>query len=252
MSDMKVNLLDFSKEKELFLVLQGDPHVGSKQFDEERFKKHIDWALRHGAYWFNMGDALEGATRNSVGAGVYEQEEIFEQQIDHYIELIQPLVTDGLFLGSHTGNHEARAYKDVGINPTKLIGKLTGTKVFGPGVMHYIRVGEENYTLYTTHGSSGARLPHTKIKKAIDLEKMVEAEIYAMAHLHSLSHHARQYYTLNKRSKTLEQKERHFIITGSYLNHWGSYAHDLGLEPGKLGSAIIELKGDEHSIRVKV
>ena len=250
--DMKVNLLDFSHLEEVLIVLQGDPHVGSKTFDEPRFKKHVDWAVRHKAYWINMGDALEGATRDSVGSGVYEQEEIFEKQIDHYIELIQPLLDKDLFLGSHPGNHEDRAFKAVGINPTKLIAKLTNTKYFGAGVVHYIRVGKENYTLYTTHGSSGARMPHTKIKKAIDLEKMVEAEIYAMGHLHILSHHARQYYAFDKRSKTLKAEERHFIIAGSYLKHWGSYAHNLGLEPGKLGSAILELKGGEHSVRVKL
>ena len=32
-------------------------------------------------YWINMGDAMEGATRDSVGAGVYDQTEIFEEQL---------------------------------------------------------------------------------------------------------------------------------------------------------------------------
>lgn len=250
--DIKVNQLDFSDKNSVSIVLQGDPHVGSKTFDEERFKRHVNWALRHNAHWINMGDALEGATRDSVGAGVYEQTEIFEEQIDHYISLVKPLVDAGLFIGSHPGNHEDRAYKSVGIDPTKLIAKLTGTKYLGIGVLHYVRVGNQNYTLYTTHGSSGARMPHTKIKKAIDLEKMVEAEIYAMGHLHTLSHHSRQYYEFDKRSRTLKPNERHFIITGSYLKHWGSYAHQLGLEPGKLGSAILELNGEEHAIRVKL
>lgn len=249
---MRVNKLDYSDAEEVRIVLQGDPHVGAKTFVEDKFKEHIDWALENGAYWINMGDALEGATRDSVGAGVYEQTEIFEEQLDHYISLIQPLVDEGLLIGNHPGNHEERAYKSVGIDPSKLISKITGTKYLGVGVLHYIRVGDENYTLYTTHGSSGARMPHTKIKKAIDLEKMVESEIYAMGHLHTLSHHARQYYALDKRNKTLKQEERHFVITGSYLSHWGSYAHQSGLEPGKIGSAVLHLQGDEHNIRVKL
>lgn len=244
---------DWSELEEITIALQGDPHVGNHEFDEDRFKRDRDWAIRKGVPWLNMGDALETATRNSVGAGVYEQTEIVDEQLEHYIELVTPLVEEGLFLGNHYGNHERRIYKDGGLNLTKCIARETGTPYWGVGIVHFIRVGNERYTMYTTHGSGGARMPHTKIKKAIDMEKMIgDVDVYAMAHLHTMSHHARQSYRPNWRNRTLEQVERHFIITGAYLNHWGSYAHESGMEPCKKGSARITFFGNERNIKVSL
>jgi len=247
---MRVHDWDKRDEEMITLVLQGDPHVGAKTFDEESFQEDVARASDKGYFWLNMGDALETATRDSVGAGVYEQSEIVDKQLEHYLELVRPLTDKGLFVGSHMGNHEFRLYKSAGFDLSKQISRSTGTKHFGDGVVHYIRVGGQNYVVYTTHGSSGARMPHTKIKVAIDLEKMVEAEIYAMAHLHTLSHHVRQYYAFDKRNRQLVRAERHFIITGSYLTHWGSYAHQKGMEPSKIGSARIRLYGDKKKIQV--
>lgn len=248
----RINVVDARDLEELVIVLQGDPHVGSKHFDEDLFKRHVEWAAKKGIYWLNMGDALETATRDSVGAGVYEQDEIVQEQLEHYVELMQPLSEQELILGHHRGNHEARVWKSSGIDLTKMLQRELGGKYFGVGVCHILRVGNQTYTMYTTHGSSGARLPHTKIKKAMDMANMVDVDIYGMAHLHTLSHHAGQFYRPNLRNKTLEQNEKHFIITGAYLDHWGSYAHEGNLEPGKKGSARIKLFGDEKLIKVSI
>lgn len=249
----RVRVHDFSDLEEVAIMIEGDQHIGAREFDEERLKRHLNWAVeRADTYVINIGDMIEGATRDSVGAGVYEQTEVIEEQLDHAVELHQELVDEGKLLGVHRGNHEERTYKAVGLHPTAVFNRITGVPDLGYGVLHYVKVGDQNYTFYTTHGSGGARLPHTKIKKCIDLEKMIEAEIYAMGHLHSLSHHARQYYAFDKRGKTLVERERHFVITGAYLKHWGSYAHMSNMEPGKLGSAVVHLQGDEHNIRVKV
>lgn len=249
---LKVNNLDFGHLEKAIIVLQGDPHVGSREFAEKEFRRDVEWALDTKSYWINMGDALETATRNSVGAGVYEQEEILEEQLDSYVKLVMPLVSEGLFLGSHPGNHEERAYKESGINPAKIISKLTGTKYFGAGILHNIHVGDFSYALYTTHGNSGARLPHTKIKVCMDIANMIDADIYGIGHLHTISYSARQFYRMNKRNKTLDRVERHFVITGAYLYHWGSYAHRLNIEPAKIGSAKIKLHGREHMVRVSI
>ena len=244
-----LNTVVFDTDKQL-LVLMGDTHIGSKFFDEELHKKHLDYCLENKLPVLLMGDMIETATRDSVGAGVYEQDEIVDEQYEHAIHLFKPLADEGLILGMHPGNHEYRIYKSSGFDITKAMCRELGVPSFGFGKLHYIRVGNQGYTLYTTHGSSGSRLPHTKIKSVIDLERLADAEIYAMGHLHQLTHHAGKFYDVDKRTRTVIEKRKHYILTGSYLNHWGSYGHMKNMQPSINGCVEIEFNGLEHKIQV--
>lgn len=246
-----LNYMKFDEDK-LVLTLMGDEHIGSKYYDGEYHKEILDWCWENDSPIILMGDELETATRYSVGAGVYEQDEILEEQFEHCKDLYKPFADEGLLIGLHEGNHEARVYKDTGLNISKRLAKELGVPYFGWGKLHYIRVGDENYSLYTTHGASGARMPHTKIKGALDLANVAESEIYAMGHLHQLSHHIRTFYTINKKNKTVEEDQKHFILTGCYLGHWGSYGHIKNYEPSRKGSAKVKLHGDKHMIRVSL
>ena len=84
------------------------------------------------------------------------------------------------------------------------------------------------------------------------MNQMIDVEIYAQGHLHQLSHHVQNYYIVNKRNKTIEERQKHYIITGSYLKHWGSYAHVGNMEPARVGSPKIKLNGLEHIIKVSL
>jgi len=236
----------------LTLVCMGDEHIGSQFYDEETHLKNVEWCYEKNAPIILMGDEMETATRDSVGAGVFEQDEIVQEQLEKVERIYKPLADKKLILGVHIGNHEARLYNHSGINISKILAKLLNVKYLGVGAITNIKVGKQNYTLYTTHGHSGSRLPHTKIKAVLDLANMVDTDIYAMGHLHALDHHIRNMYSFDKRSKTIKEKQKHFILTGSYLNHWGGYAHIRGLEPARKGSPKIKLSGLENRIRVSL
>lgn len=247
----KINCYSFNEDK-LTIVLMGDEHIGSKFYDEKTHMKNIEWCYENKAPIILMGDTMETATKTSVGAGVFEQNEIVQEQLEKTIKTYGPLAKEGLILGNHIGNHEARVYNSSGANLSKILSQMLGIQYFGAGAAHYIKVGKQNYTLYTTHGSSGARLPHTKIANTIKLSNMIDTDIYAQGHLHQLSHHTQNYYTINKKNKTIEESQKHYIITGSYLDHWGSYAHTAGMEPARKGSPKLKLGGLEKRIRVSL
>jgi len=240
------------KTDKLTLVLMGDEHIGSKFYDKDYHKEIVDWCLENNVPVILMGDELECATRDSVGAGVYEQDEIIEKQLEHFYEIYRPLAEKKLLLGQHIGNHEARVWKSSGIDLTKIMCKELGHKYFGIGKAHYFKVGKEGYTMYTSHGDSGARMPHTKIQAVLKMSDMIDAEIYASGHVHQLSHHIRNFYDVDKRTRTVTETQKHFIITGSYLSHWGGYAHVKNYEPARKGSAKVKLSGLEHRIRVSI
>lgn len=249
----KLNLVDRRDLEHLIIVPFGDNHVGSKHCDIELLKQHIDWTMNEpNSMALFMGDNIDAGTRDSVGASVYEQTEIIQEQMEEWTRLVQPLVDAGKAIGTHSGNHEDRVYKAVGLDLGAMMARQAGMKYFGPSVMHYARVGDQNYTIYSTHGSGGSRLPHTKIKAVLDRANMVEAEIYLMGHLHQLSHHVRQFYTIDKRNKTVTEAEKHFVLCGSYLTHWNSYAEAAGYELMKRGSPKVKLSGVEKRIRVSL
>ncbi len=246
-----LNYRKFNVEK-LELILMGDMHIGSKYYDEDLHKKVIEHCHKKKAYVILMGDQIETATRESVGAGVYEQTEIVSEQLDHFQHLMKSLADAGLILGMHAGNHEMRLYKSSGLDITKIMAKNLGVKYFSWGKLHYFVVGKQGYKLYTTHGASGTRLPWTKIKSALDMSNLADAEIYAVGHVHQLSHHIRNFYSIDLRNKKVVEEQKHFILTGSYLNHWGSYGHVKGYEPMRKGSPKVKFGGIEHSIRVSL
>lgn len=241
----------FDQDK-ITIVLMGDEHIGSRFYDEDTHKRNVEWCYETKSPIILMGDELETATKTSVGAGVFEQSEIVQEQLEKAVKIYEPLAKEKLILGNHIGNHEARVYNHSGANLSKIFAKLLKIAYLGVGAVHNIKVGKENYTMYTTHGSSGARLPHTKIANTIKLANMIDVEIYAQGHLHQLSHHTQNYYTVNKKNKKIEESQKHFIITGSYLNHWGSYAQVAAYEPARKGSPKLKLAGLEHRIRVSL
>jgi len=50
----------------------------------------------------------------------------------------------------------------------------------------------------------------------------------------------------------MEESQKHYLLCGSYLKHWGSYAQVQNMEPARNGSPKLKLSGLEKSIRVSL
>jgi hypothetical protein len=48
------------------------------------------------------------------------------------------------------------------------------------------------------------------------------------------------------------ERERHTVLTGSFLKYVGSYAEQKNLPPSKLGTALIYLWGKENKIHISL
>ncbi len=42
-------------------------------------------------------------------------------------------------------------------------------------------------------------------------------------------------YCLDKRRGRIAERQIHFLLTGAFLNHWGSYAHTKHYPPAMIG-----------------
>ena len=228
----------------------GDFHLGSGTCRTELIQEAVSKAVKEKQYVVGMGDYLEVGTRHSVGAGVYSQSMIPEEQKELCIELLQPLADAGLLLGLIPGNHEQRTFKDDGIDITADLCRALQVPLLGHTCFIYAKVGDQRYDIYATHGSAGATLPHTKVRAALELFKYIDAELVLYAHLHHLAHETIKAFGIDRKNKCIKSMRRNVVLTGSFLGYRGSYAEQKNYMPAKIGYSIINLGYDSHDISV--
>ena len=232
------------------VVFLGDIHLGSPQCDEERVIRQVDYCVEKGIYVFLMGDIIEMATRYSVGAGVYEQIERGELQVERAINLLYPLAQKHLIIGMLEGNHELRVFKETGIRIGNFLAQSLNTKNLGYACWNLFRVGKEKYTVYAWHGVSSARFPWTKLKSAVDTAMAFDCDLFAMGHVHSCQNDSYVYQGVDFRRGTVIQKKKFILITGHYLKYDRGYAQVRGYRPEKLGSPKVKFFGSHHDIHI--
>jgi predicted phosphodiesterase len=248
---MRIHNIKEDQYDKIKLVPLGDIHYGAKECNIERAKQTIDWiASRPDARVILMGDAINCATKNSIGAGPFEESKSGQSQYDDMIDMLQPIKSK--IYGGLMGNHEYRVFKETGYDVTKMMARQLGHKYYGFGIFVKLQVKDQNYILYATHGSSGATLPYTKIKKVLDMGRFIDADCFLYGHVHSLQVHTQYYKAVNLRNKTVERKKKYYVLTGHYLNYEDSYAEMKNVLPEKQGSPTITFTGGKQGRHIRV
>lgn len=241
------------RDNKMVLVPLGDVHAGSKHCKLDEFEKNIQWIYdTPNVYVLGMGDLIETGTKSSIGGSIYEQNSFVQEQLEYMVSVLTPLVKRKKILGLLDGNHERRIYNEDGLNLTKIMCMILGIPYFGNSIFMDLKVGSARYSLFATHGSSGAKLDYTKIKACTDLAAFNSADIYCYGHVHTTNHLARTYHTIDTRSGIVKECDRHFVITGHYLGYFDSYAEAKNLAPGKRGSPKIKFNASDKEIRVSL
>ena len=230
------------------VVLWGDVHYGSPACDVERAKSMLDYCLKNNVYVLCMGDLLEAGLRNSVGDSVYHQNLNPHEQMDFTIEQLEPLADAGLVIGLIHGNHENRIMKETGVNLTKIMAKTLRVPYLGGACWNLLYVGNQSYSVYSLHGSSGSRFVYTKLKAAVDISHTFDADILAMGHVHELVTDSLITQRVDRTRKMVTETKKHILLTGHYLKYDQSYGQDKGYPISKMGSPKIKLFADKYDI----
>jgi predicted phosphodiesterase len=228
----------------------GDWHYGSKECDKKKLKEVLDFCLREKMYVFLMGDLLEAATRNSVGAGVYQQIMNPQKQMEEVIELLKPLADKKLILGCLMGNHEFRIEKETSINVTKVFCAILKIPYLGNACWNLFKVGNQYYRVYALHGSSGSKYLHTKLKAIMDISHNFSADLMVMGHVHDIDAGTELVQYVDLKSKTVKERKKHLLLTGHYLNYDGSYAQEKGFPIGKTGSPNVKFFSERKDVHI--
>jgi len=228
----------------------GDIHYGSRECDIRKVQECLDYCLKERFYVFLMGDLLESALKSSVGSGMYLQEINPQQQLEDMVEMLRPLAEQKLIIGALMGNHEFRIEKDTGINVIKVLCQMLNLPYLGMACWNLFRVENQNYKIYTLHGSSSSRFLHTKLKSIIDISHIFNADLICQGHVHELDSGTQLVQYIDGR--TVKEAKKHLLLTGHFLRYDKSYAQEKGYPIGKMGSPNVKLFADRFDIHISL
>lgn len=236
------------REDYVEVMFIGDSHCGSPQFDEQRFLANLKYCIDNLVYVFLMGDLIEVATRHSVGAGVYEQEEIADSQHEKMVKWLKPLADRNLIIGCHQGNHCERIYKECGFNVSKALARELKIPYLGDACWSEFRVGKESYDIYSLHGRTGSRFDGTALLAVERISTSFFADLVCMGHTHKC---VNSIVIMQKVDHgQVKEHKKHLLITGSYVKYDGGYGQTLGLPISKLGSPKVKFYKNKHDLLV--
>jgi predicted phosphodiesterase len=230
------------------VVFVGDVHLGSPQCDVPRFKKMLDYCNEHMIYIFLMGDLIEMSTRDSVGAGVYEQEYNGQSQYELMVTLLKPLADKKLILGIHNGNHEERVYKSTGVDVAKMFSRELKVRYLGDACWSKFKVGKQSYSIYSLHGRTGSRFDGTALLALERISVSFFCDLIVMGHAHKLISSSVIIQKID--NNLVKEHKKTLLISGSYLKYDGGYGQALGLPISKLGSPKVKFYATTKDIYV--
>ena len=239
--------------QELIIYPIGDLHIGSPNFDRKVLDKHLKTIDKNidKARIIIMGDLAETALKDSVGAGVYEQQESAQQQMMTAKTILYPYrdLIDGIV----TGNHEQRIYKNTGFDIMLYFAQLMGLEdkyLRYQGVIKYT-IQQRAFNISVWHGSGGGSTPGGAMNKLQKQASTVLADVYLMGHVHQRQAFSKTIYLPDAQNNKIDLMKQAFVVTGSALTHEESYAEEAGFAPSEKGFPQITLGVDREYVNDK-
>lgn len=244
------------------LVFLGDTHVGANNFAKKKFFRALndirEIKKKHPVKIILLGDMIDAITH--LGDKRFNPAEIAEhyklkdlkdlprKQMKEFVEFLGDLKNDVDI--ALIGNHEEAYIKHNGFDVydylcTDLLGNKDLQLGFKGLVRYTIRMPKRrglsaNFDLALSHGSYGGGFREGYVLNLIfDLFKDIEADIYAIGHLHKMAYKVTEYYRLSDGRATplrfLEKKRLH-LVNGCFLQKYKLGHRAYG--EGKKGQSI--------------
>lgn len=247
--------------KELEIIPIADTHVGDPMADEKLFRKRVEYIrTTPNAYAMLNGDLGNFANKNAP-SDIYGERLSPMKQIERISEIIRPIKDKTLAVTS--GNHEARIYRNDGVDITRLICRELGIEdrySEGAAIL-FLRFGqvrngmkESNgsgevrkmcYTLYMNHGSGGGRKEGAKAIRLADMASIIDADVYIHSHTHLGMILKEDFFRIDARNNAYRAVEKLFVNTGASVDY-GSYAEIGEFKPAGKATPHIYLSGSER------
>ena len=235
----------------LELVTTADLHLGAQTHDPARAARHRKYILEEpDRLTWDVGDALENATKHSIGLGVFEQTLRPREQREAGREYYRPLADSGQLLGVLDSNHGQRG-KDVDANAQEILAEMLDVPFLGARVVFVFHVGRFSYSVYSTHGKGGGTATAGRIKVLERLRNQNQGlDAYIVGHFHSNIIVPFTCQRYEPRKFKLVPHIQYGAIAAGFLDYEGSYAEAEGYDYPIPGQVSIRMYKDERKIEV--
>lgn len=157
-------------------------HIGARQSDEQFITDTIDRIKNDpNAVWLYLGDGGECVTKYSKG-DVFAQTMPPRDQLQKLVDLLLPIREKGLFLVK--GNHDARTFKESGLDFTHALSLGLQLPYLGTSAFWNLKVNRTSYDIFTHHGLDSGVNIGGKVNAAKKFEQFVHADAIFSAHSH--------------------------------------------------------------------
>ena len=259
---MKAIRADLPEELDnIFIYPLADFHLGDLSSDWFLVKKLLAKIEETpNAYCILGGDLMDTAIASSIG-DTYAANLNPMSQIETCCKIFEPIKDK--ILGIVGGNHERRVYKQDGIDMTQIFANQLGltdkysetTFVLFVRFGHDMRKGrrgrKQEYTIYCTHGSGGGRKEGGKINRLVDLQDIIDADVYITAHTHLPASLKTSFFRADRNNSCVKEVTHTFVNTASALRY-GGYGEVQGYKPASNDYPVIELIGKKHKAIVHI
>lgn len=242
----------------LNLYVLSDWHIGDKACKIDDIKAHIERIREDkNAVVICNGDLLNNATKSSVSDS-YAETMNPQQQIEMVTMLLEPIKEK--IIGFANGNHEARTYRESGIDLSSCICSRIGIldRYANEGGVIFLRFGmnkhhknesrRQCYTIYFTHGSGGGRKEGAKAIRLADMSSIVDVDVYIHSHTHLPMIMKESSYRVTPCSTSVQCCEKLFVNSSAQLSY-GGYGQRYEFKPSSTAFVIVRLNGSKREMR---
>lgn len=130
----------------------------------------------------------------------------------------------------------------------RIVARELDVPYLGEAAYHVWQVGSQTYTCYSVHGRSGARTPSGKLNALLRLRDVADADLYLMAHMHDRLVYEDAPYNIDEDGPS--HRYRTFVLAGSLLSYFQTYAETAILPPVRQAWVLVALHAATHHIDV--
>ena len=220
-----------------------DAHLGAHQHDMELFERHTAWIAEEPyVLSFDGGDLIENANKNSVGAGVYEQDFNPNNQLVKALVKLAQLQHKMMF--KLMGNHEARTSL-AGIDVSRWMAFMSDIEYFPDFCFCTIKYAGNNFRILAHHGSGGAQTAGGQLnaaRKALPWAKPID--VYWSGHGHNPKVDIIFQTDYDQKTNRMFERNGVVIVSPSFLKYFGTYAAQQAYTPGIRGLHTVRFQKD--------
>lgn len=252
---------------ETILMPVGDLQYGSPSADLDKFKRHMDWGMKMGAYFIGMGDMVDMPSPSGRvkirNADFYDSvTNALTEKAEEHLEAVADAIkgTEGRWIGMNEGHH----YWDFGggVTSDTILAEKMGCPFLGTCAITQLRFKGDgkgphqvNCQIWSHHGAGSGITMASPLNK---LERMMSR--FPTVDIFLLGHYSRKVgYPVDAlvpkfgKHPMLVAKRRILAVTGGFARGYtvgsrqngragGSYVEAGMMPPTNLGGVVIYIR----------